>query len=393
MPEWHRVQRPWQNWDEMCLRTNLGVYLHVPFCLARCRYCDFLTYGPERPPELEPAAYVETVLSEIEQRGEWVRQLYGSQGRMVDTIFIGGGTPTCLLVDQLAKICRAIAAAFPCAEQVEFTVEANPDTLSPALVDRLARAGVNRLSIGIQATQPRHLRFLGRTHRWADIAPVLMYLPVSPIANYSFDLIYGLPRLSVAELKQSLTRLVSLRPTHISAYELTSESGTPYAGWCARHAGQRACEPVVVRQQQALGRWLAGHGYYRYEVSNYARPGAECRHNLRYWRGGDYVGLGLGAASRLGERVVNNPADFSAYRAGVAQIGAADDPLGVRLDYTGPSPPADMFLRLRTRRGIGADGAALDPAWLVKGWGQWRNGRFEPSARGLSYADLLAREL
>lgn len=393
MPKWHRVQRPWQNWDELRLRTNLGVYLHVPFCLARCRYCDFLTYGPARPAGLEPAAYVETLLTEIARRGSWARQQYGSRGRVVDTVFIGGGTPTCLPVEQLIRLCRAITDAFACTERIEFTVEANPDTLTPTVIDALAAAGVNRLSIGIQATQPRHLRFLGRTHRWADIRPVLEYLRTGPIATYSFDLIYGLPRLRVSELKQSLARLAGLRSGHISAYELTREDGTPYARWCARFAGQPAREPAVVRQQQAVARWLAEHGYYRYEVSNYARPGAECRHNLRYWRGGDYLGLGLGAASRLGVRVVNNPADFGAYRVAVERIGTADDALGPRLDYTGPAPPADRFLQLRTRLGIAAQAAAIDPAWLSKGWGRLRDGRYEPTARGLSFADLLAREL
>lgn len=399
-----RVQRPWRNWDEARLRRNLGLYVHVPFCLARCAYCDFLTYGEERPAGLTPDAYRTALLTEIEKRGVWAREVYAARGRAVDTVFIGGGTPTYLEPQSLVEVIAALRASFPFADDgVEFTVEANPDTLSPAYVAALAKAGVNRLSIGIQATQSRHLRFLTRTHRWDDVRPVLMGLGAGPIPRFSFDVIYGIPRLTSRELAATLKRLLKLGPEHISAYELTCEPGTPYARWAARHRRQLAGEGRVIGQQRSVGRLLAGCGLYRYEVSNYALPGQECRHNLRYWRGGDYLGLGLGAASRIGAEVINNPREFGDYAHRVARIGGSEDPLAAAAGSAASgvgecAPPADEFLRLRTRAGLTPMPAAIPPHWLSRGLVRIeRSGpdgaRLEVTAKGLNYADLLAREL
>jgi oxygen-independent coproporphyrinogen-3 oxidase len=430
MANGRRVQRPWHNWDETRLRRNLGLYVHVPFCLARCAYCDFLTYGGDRPPELTPDAYRTALLSEIERRGAWTRELYAPRGRLVDTVFIGGGTPTFLEPQSLVEVLEALRAHFPFAsDEVEFTVEANPDTLSPGYIAALARAGVNRLSIGVQATQPRHLRFLTRTHRWDDVMPVLASLRGGPIAEFSFDVIYGIPRLTRRELLETLSRLLALGPGHISAYELTVEPGTPYARWAARHPAQLASERRVINQQQTVGRLLASHGLYRYEVSNYAVPGRECRHNLRYWRGGDYLGLGLGAASRVGSEVINNAREFNAYKGRVNRIGTPDDPVQTAAtalnaargigaadgagavngagaaDGAGTmnavgdcAPLADAFLRLRTRAGLCPPPSAIPPHWLSNGLVKLDttapNGRrMEVTANGLNYADLLAREL
>ncbi len=389
-----RVRRPWLAWDERGLRRNVGVYVHIPFCLARCRYCSFLTYGLERPPGLTAEGYTRALLNEIERRGEWLsRQLAGGD-REVDTVFFGGGTPTCLKPDALAELLRAVRRHFPlAAKATEFTVEANPDTLTADYVAALVAAGVNRLSVGIQATQPRHLKLLGRTHRWDDVRSVLAGLRRGPIPRLSFDLIYGIPRLTAAELKRSLRRIMSLGPEHVSAYELTRETGTPYTDWLGRHPGQQPSAERVAAQQRVVSRLLAGYGLYRYEVSNYARPGAECRHNLRYWRGGDYLGLGLGAASRLGDRVVSNPADFASYQRVVEAAGSEADPV-VRLAEKAefPPPPADSFLRLRTRAGLPLAEAQVGADWLMRGWVKMAANRCEVTGRGLSFADLLARE-
>lgn len=389
-----RVRRPWLAWDERALRRNVGVYVHIPFCLARCRYCSFLTYGRERPPGLTPEAYAPALLTEIERRGAWLSRHLAGGDRFVDSVFFGGGTPTCLAPAALAELLQAVREHFPLAAvSTEVTVEANPDTLSVDYVAALAGAGVNRLSVGIQATQPRHLRFLGRTHRWDDVQPVLAGLRQGPIPRYSFDLIYGIPRLTVAELKESVRRVMRLGPEHVSAYELTREADTPYARWLARHPAQQASGECVAAQQQVVSRLLTGYGLYRYEVSNYARPGAECRHNLRYWRGGDYLGLGLGAASRFGSQVVSNPGEFESYQRTVEAAADAADPL-LRLaeEAEFPPPPADAFLRLRTRAGLPSAEARVDADWLRRGWVRITGDRCEVTGRGLSFADLLARE-
>jgi putative oxygen-independent coproporphyrinogen III oxidase len=383
----------------------------VPFCLRRCRYCDFLSFAEDRPQGLSPEAFTRVLHAEIAARGAWARERYGAQGRAVDSVFFGGGTPTFLAPAALAGLVRAVREQFPMAQSgAEITVEANPDTLAPGYIEALAQAGVNRLSIGIQATQERCLRFLGRTHRWRDILPQLRDAAQGPIQRLSFDLIYAVPGLRPAKLQDSITRLMELQPEHISAYELTLEPGTRLHRWAQLNPGSLPAPADVVRQQRLIEHSLAGHGLYRYEVSNYARPGAECRHNLRYWRGGDYIGLGLGAASRLGATVVNNPGGWEEYARGVEHAGSADDPLvraaqaavasghGAPPDSGGIAPPADAFLRLRTRLGLplaeATTGARPRLAeWLARGWVRLVDGRMEVTSRGLNFADSMAREL
>jgi oxygen-independent coproporphyrinogen-3 oxidase len=401
MARWQRVQQPWRFWNEKRLRRNIGVYVHVPFCLARCRYCDFLTYGSERPPGLSEASYQEALLKEIAGRGAWAREHYAARGRIVDSVFFGGGTPTRLESAHLVELVRAVRKHFAVTGDAEFTVEANPDTLTPGLIEDLAQAGVNRLSIGIQATDPQQLRFLGRTHRWSTIQPALKAAAHGPIPRLSLDLMVGVPGLTAQGLNRSLKRLLRLQPEQISAYELTCEPGTPYAAWVKQFPTQVTPPEQVVAQDRHVARVLASYGLYRYEVCSYARPGAECRHNLRYWRGGDYIGLGLGAASRIGSSVLNNARNWLAYEKQVNLAGSDGDQL---VQAAGPStppsagnaalaPPADRFLQLRTRLGLLQHGVQVPPSWVMRGWVKLHSGRIELTSRGLDFADLMAREL
>jgi len=388
-----RVRQPWRHWDEARLGRNLGVYVHVPFCLSRCPYCDFLTYGAERPPGLDPSSYIELLQDEIAKRGALVREHYAPRGRLVDTVFFGGGTPTFLPHEQLASLVSAVFRHFPMAASgVECTVEANPETLSPGLLHSLVAAGVNRLSIGVQAAQEHHLRWLGRVHRWRALLPRLRELQASKL-RLSFDLMYGFPGLTPAEVKDSLGQLMALGAEHISAYELTIEQGTPLALWAHRHGHDMPGSAEVLRQEGVVSATLRGWGLYRYEVSNYARVGAECRHNLRYWRGGDYIGLGLGAASRIGTVVLDNAREIDGYRRAVAMSGSDADPLTGAMSGIGTTaPPADAFLRLRTRAGMPAAELRIDPQWIARGWVVIRDGQAMITPRGLQFADLLARE-
>jgi oxygen-independent coproporphyrinogen-3 oxidase len=257
---------------------------------------------------------------------------------VVDTVFIGGGTPTFLTPEALAEVVSAVRQHFGVADSAEITSEANPDTVTPAHLEHMARGGINRISLGVQSTQERHLRFMRRTHRWQDIVPVLRMVAQGPIPRYSFDLIYGVPRQTLRELKQSLRRLLEFSPRHISAYCLTREPGTPYSRWLKRFPQLQAREVSVIDQQHSVQRLLGSAGLYRYEVSNYAVPGEESRHNLRYWRGGDYVGLGLGAASRIGEQVLNNPYGWPIFSCGCAP--APDLPATVTRCTAAGSPAA-----------------------------------------------------
>jgi oxygen-independent coproporphyrinogen-3 oxidase len=395
-----RIAAPWRHWDDAALRRSVGVYVHIPFCPARCSYCDFLTYASDRPAGMNPETYAAALLLEIERRGRLFREHYGPQHRVVDTVFIGGGTPTFLTPDALAGVVSAVREHFAVAPGAEITSEANPDTVTPEHLTALAAAGVNRISLGVQSTQERHLKFMRRTHRWQDIVPVLRMVAAGPVPRYSFDLIYGVPRQTLGELKQSLRRLLAFSPRHISAYCLTREPGTPYSKWLKRFPQLQAREATVVDQQHVVQRLLGAAGLYRYEVSNYAWPGEECRHNLRYWRGGDYFGLGLGAASRIGDEVLNNPYGWPAYQQRVEKAGGAEDPLAAAIDAAqladirGLAPPADLFLRLRTRAGFQRNGHALEGSWLGRGWLRTgADGQVEVTRRGMGLADYFAREL
>lgn len=401
MAHWQRVRRPWRFWDEDRLRRNVGVYVHVPFCLARCRYCDFLTYGSERPPGLDENGYQAALLMEIAGRGAWARERYAACGRVVDSVFFGGGTPTRLESTNLVELVQAVRKQFAVARDAEFTVEANPDTLTPGLIENLAQAGVNRLSIGIQSTDPQQLRFLGRTHRWRGIQPALEAAAYGPIPRLSLDLMVGVPGLTAQGLNRSLKRLLKLQPEHIAVYELTCEPGTPYAAWAKQYPTQVTPPEQVAAQGRHVARVLASYGLYHYEVCSYARPGAECRHNLRYWRGGDYIGLGLGAASRSGTDVVSNARKWLAYEKQVGSAGSdADELVQVAGQSTPPTagntalaPPADGFLQLRTRLGLLRSRAHVPSSWITRGWVQLCSGRMEITSRGLDFADLMAREL
>ena len=395
-----RIAAPWRHWSDATSRRNVGVYVHIPFCPARCSYCDFLTYAGDRPAGMNPQTYVSALLVEIERRGQLFRERYSRQGRVVDTVFIGGGTPTFLTPAALASVVSAVREQFAVAADAEVTSEANPDTVTPEHLIAMAGAGVNRISLGVQSTQERHLKFMRRTHRWQDIIHVLRMVAAGPIPRYSFDLIYGVPRQTLGELKQSIRRLLDFGPRHISAYCLTREPGTPYSKWLKRFPQLQAREASVVDQQHTVQRLLGAAGLYRYEVSNYALPGEESRHNLRYWRGGDYFGLGLGAASRIGDAVLNNPYGWPAYQQRVEKAGSSADPLAEAIDaaaladITGQAPPADLFLRLRTRAGFTQNGYALEASWLTRGWlTPAAAGRIEVTRQGMGMADFFAREL
>ncbi len=388
-----RIQTPWHNWDITGLRRNLGVYVHLPFCRQRCCYCDYLTFDKHRPQGLNPSTYFETLLVEVKASGEWVKQHYANSGRVVDTVYIGGGTPAFPKPEQLVELAAALSQHFPVDEsKLEFTAEMNPEDITVTLLDGLAQAGVNRLSVGVQARHDKYLVFMGRTHRWHDIEQALATAKAGPITNLSLDLIYALPGLTYGELKQAAKALIRFNPTQIAAYELTIEDDTPLKTWADNFPQHLPGSRDVILQQRSLERQLSSAGYYRYEVCSYAKPGSECRHNLRYWAGGDYLGLGLGAASRIGTDVFNNPRVISEYEQAARDVAARLKQYeSAARDST--APPPDTFLQLRLRLGLEAGSARIDPQWVANGWLKRSGGHYMVTRRGMNFADAMAVEL
>lgn len=282
-----------------------GVYCHIPFCKRRCAYCDF--FVEIRPPEVWGRT-VSAILREAEERAAALPP------GPCDSLYIGGGTPSLLGADLASRLVRGLLERIPFAAAAEVTVEANPESLDEPFLEAVIAAGVNRLSLGIQSLDDRALALLGRLHD-ADRAREAAHLARrAGIRNLSCDLIYGLPALAGREedrrqaWERSLEEVVALGPDHISCYLLTLEPHVPMArllpSGSLRLPGDREARGAY----EAAGRSLEAAGYRHYEISNWALPGSECRHNLNVWRGGYYLGLGPGAHGHLpGRRVANRP--------------------------------------------------------------------------------------
>jgi oxygen-independent coproporphyrinogen-3 oxidase len=281
--------------------TTLSLYLHIPFCRRRCTYCDFNTYAG-----LENlfTPYVAALGEEIRRTG---------QGERVATIFFGGGTPSILPVPLLSELLAACRDAFDVDAHAEITLEANPGTVAAAKLGRLRRLGFNRLSFGVQSANSDELALLGRLHSFDQAVQAVKNARDAGFANLSLDLIYGLPNQSLENWRTSLRAVLALSPDHLSAYCLTVETGTPLADWVG---GGQVPEPdsdLAAEMYELTEEVLGSAGFNHYEISNWAVPGSECRHNLVYWRNGAYLGLGAGAHSHKDGRRwwnVSAPAEY-----------------------------------------------------------------------------------
>lgn len=348
-----------------------GAYVHVPFCLARCHYCAFATWD-DRPHLVE--AYVSAVVAEVE--GAVAAGLPPAT-----SMFFGGGTPSLLDARQLGAIVRAL----PLAPGAEVTVECNPDTVDTALLRGYREAGVTRISLGVQSMVPHVLGALGRTHDPDNVARAVEAVEVVGFPSWNMDLIYGAVGESLADWEATLAAALKLRPPHVSAYGLTVEAGTPLAADPARHPDDDDEADKYLMADAALG----GAGLACYEVSNWARPGHECRHNLLYWGQGDYRGFGCAAHSHeRGRRWwnVRTPERYLALVAAGEPTIAADEHL----------EPEDrriegLQLALRTREGVPAD-AVPDDADL-DGLVERRGGRATLTLTGRLLANEVAVRL
>ncbi len=285
----------------------IGLYVHVPFCVSKCAYCDFASYAGR---EADVPRYVDAVVREITRRG-------AETGHPVaDTIFLGGGTPSLLDEFQATRILDALREAFPIEEGAEITCECNPGTLTTPFAQALRKAGVNRLSLGAQVAQARLLRLLGRVHNWEQVIASVEIARQAGFDNINLDLMFGLPSQTVADLRETLEAALALSPTHLACYGLIVEDGTPICRDIA--AGKLALpDEEVERAMYELARQtLAEHGFQQYEISNFAREGYACRHNVGCWTRVPYLGFGSAAHSFFEECRTINPATMDAYLAG-----------------------------------------------------------------------------
>jgi len=320
---------------------SIGLYIHIPFCQQKCLYCDFPSVAGGA--ELY-ADYTAALCREIAGRGGLL------SAAAVDTVYIGGGTPTVLPAGCLEEIGRCLRANAAVAAEAEFTVEANPGTLDGDKLAALRVIGVNRVSLGVQAFDDGVLAAAGRIHTAAQAAEAVAAVSAAGFRRISIDLMYGLPGQTAASFRAGLEMAAAMPVEHISVYGLKVEEGTPFARMAAAGSLALPDEAEEEAMYDLAADFLPARGFARYEISNYARPGAECRHNLRYWRYEPYIGVGAAAHSFWqGERLANT-ANVSEY---IARAMAGETPLASR---EAPGEAVAMaeyaFLALRTAAGV-----------------------------------------
>jgi putative oxygen-independent coproporphyrinogen III oxidase len=262
----------------------LALYVHLPWCVSKCPYCDFNSHATPAA-GIPRNAYLGALLDDLAFATE------GLAGREISSVFFGGGTPSLFAAEAIAAVLQRARQLLPVVADVEVTLEANPGTVEHGAFAGYRDAGVNRVSLGAQSFDDRHLASLGRIHAHGEIEAAVEELRIAGLVNFNLDLMYGLPRQTLEEALLDVDRAIHLAPMHISHYQLTLEPGTAFE----KRPPELPDDETVFAMQGACQERLAAAGYRQYEVSAYARSGRECRHNLNYWRFGDYVGVGAGA--------------------------------------------------------------------------------------------------
>ncbi len=338
----------------------IALYIHIPFCARKCAYCDFVSV----------AGAMDAVPSYLE-RVEGEMRDAASAARPVSSIYIGGGTPSLLTGDQLARLMAAVRAHFTLLDDAEISMEANPGTIDAEKLYAYRKSGVNRLSFGAQALQPHLLRTLGRIHAWPDVASAVGMARAAGIENLNIDLMYALPGQTLADWCYTLDAAIALAPAHISAYSLILEGGTPLTERVARGELMEPDEDECVEMQRLATQMLAEAGLLRYEISNYARPGFECRHNIAYWTRRDYLGLGAAAHSLMDGTRFSNTDDLAYVREEPVALTARD--------------VFEERVMLETRMVLGTSAEGIDPAAIarLKGFAETDGERVWLTERGM----------
>lgn len=358
-----------------------ALYIHIPFCASKCAYCDFASWaGRER----DQARY----LLALEEEFKVAAQKYGRLP--VATVFIGGGTPSALPEDAVMRLMAMARARFALDEGAEVSVEANPGTLTREKLRAWRDSGVNRLSIGLQAAQPRLLQLLGRAHNVEDAGQCFEWARSAGFRNVNLDLMYALPGQTMAEWVESVKFALKLDPEHLSLYSLIVEPGTRIERAIFEGALPAADDEASLAMQRAAVRIVSRRGYARYEISNYAKPGFECRHNLTYWNRGDYLGLGCAAHSMMAGERFENTAKLDQYLAGVREVARR---------AIGPDEAREeaILLGTRTARGIDMDLVAKKKTEVARleagGFVRREKGRLILTERGMEVQNAVVLEL
>ena len=321
------------------MRKKLELYIHIPFCIKKCEYCDFLS-GPANLQRQRE--YVDALCKEI-QASE------GYETYEVSSIFFGGGTPSILPGEWLAEIMKMIYQRFHVLENAEISIEANPGTVTEEKLFQYCKAGVNRISFGCQSTNNQELKMLGRIHTWEEFLDSFQMARNAGFTNINVDLMSGLPSQSLQTWENSLKKVAMLGVEHISAYSLIIEDGTPFAEYELDLPDEEE-ERKMYENTAAI---LKQYGYHQYEISNYAKEGYACRHNCGYWNRTEYLGLGLGSASLVNEVRFSNISDMDFY------LKYSGEPSKLREDMQELSENEQMeefmFLGLRMLEGVSSD--------------------------------------
>jgi oxygen-independent coproporphyrinogen-3 oxidase len=367
----------------------LSLYVHLPWCVRKCPYCDFNSHAVERGafPEGE---YVAALLRDLRFTAP------GIEGRAVRSLFFGGGTPSLFSGTSVRVLMDAIGAALELAPDIEVTLEANPGTVEARHFREYRKYGVNRLSIGVQSFDDGCLARIGRIHSAAEAEAAVHTARAAGFDNINLDLMYGLPGQDIAMALRDLARAVALPVTHVSWYQLTLEPNTVF-----HHAPPPLPDDDVIREMESAGHALLGaHGFGRYEISAWARPGRECRHNLNYWEFGDYLAIGAGAHDKITDSVTGAisrsvrhrvPVRYMALAGSAAVVAQARDldPADRVLEFmlNALRLPGGFALSLFTER-TGLDAGVVDARLadaVRRGWLEIRAGRVSPTGQGLLY--------
>ena len=324
-------------------KIPLGIYIHVPFCRSKCQYCDFYSITTKDDKHID--GYIDATCAHIKETGAL------APAYRVDTIYFGGGTPSFFGADGMATILSAIRRSFDVANDAEITFEANPDSVSDRLLRRLRSEGFNRVSLGVQTDNDELLKKLNRPHNYAQAVTAVQRIRKAGYKNLSLDLMYGLPGQTLPEWEQTLHRVLTLNPEHISCYGLKVEKGTPlyeYKDICGIPDDDTQADMYL-----AAVEILKTRGYRQYEISNFAKRGYASRHNLKYWMGGEYLGFGPDASSDFAGKRFKIVRSLSKYIKGIREGGRV-------LEDVQDIPPRErageyLMTRLRTSTGINAD--------------------------------------
>ena len=371
------------------MKKRIGIYLHIPFCVQKCRYCDFCSFAGARSDLTE--RYVSELCRRIERERSALSEF------CVDTVYFGGGTPTLLSIESFSRIFETLRASCEISDDCEITCECTPATADEKKFRALRALGVNRLSIGLQSVHDDELRMLGRIHTYEDFRKTFSDARAAGFDNISVDLMYSLPNQTLAHFEESLVRLAEHSPEHISVYGLKIEEGTPF--WAQRDTLRLPEEETELAMYLACSEILSHYGYEKYEISNFSKKGRESRHNLRYWHGEEYLGFGVAAHSYFAGERFGNSRDMDAFLSGedIVEERVRLDERELRNEY--------LMLRLRLCEGIdeqelianfGVPFCELAPSletWLTHGFLKKEESRISFTDRGFFVSNAILSEL